>query len=75
MGTKTSVKIVIPTLSAAVGIRSAFAIRRMSDPMLESKKQAKGNTMEKFSAVITSVANGVEYKTEVEDTRISHLHG
>jgi hypothetical protein len=39
--------------------------------MLESKKQAKGNTMEKFSAVITSVANGVEYKTEVEDSDIS----
>ena len=28
--------------------------------------------MEKFSAVITSVYNGVEHKTEVEDTRISH---
>ena len=36
--------------------------------MLGSKKQTKGKTMEKFSAVITSVANGVEYKTEVEDT-------
>ena len=27
--------------------------------------------MEKFSAVITSVANGVEYKNEVEDSDIS----
>ena len=26
--------------------------------------------MEKFSAVITSVSNGVEYKTEVEDIRM-----
>jgi urea transporter len=33
--------------------------------MLESKKETKGNTMEKFSAVITSVANGVEYKTDI----------
>ena len=32
MDTKTSVRIVIPTLSAAVGIPSAFATRRMSDP-------------------------------------------
>jgi hypothetical protein len=32
MGTKISVRIVTHILSAAVGIRSAFAIRRMSDP-------------------------------------------
>ena len=32
MGTRISAVIVTPTLSAAVGIRSAFATRRMSDP-------------------------------------------